>query len=82
MASLRTINTEGLYEISLINSLSGKVGIDLYDMAGNKVKCIYEGLGENLSQLFEVDLTDLEKGVYICNIRSGHSDQSLRMLKR
>ncbi|MEQ8910394.1 MAG: M43 family zinc metalloprotease [Vicingaceae bacterium] len=52
------------------NKAVGQADIYMTDLLGKKVKSIYSGSMGNKEYRFELDLSDLEQGVYLVNIRS------------
>ena len=68
--------------ISWINmKVEGQVRIDLMDLAGRRIRTVYEGLSSN-SDVIESDLSDLAPGVYVYSLSTESGQYNHKVVKR
>ena len=61
--------------------VEGQVRIDLMDLAGRRIRTVYEGLSSN-SDVIESDLSDLAPGVYVYSLSTESGQYNHKVVKR
>lgn len=60
---------------------SGKVKLLLYNLSGQLVRSIYDGVSDtNKDYYFEISSDNLENGIYMLVLRTGHSSKILKII--
>ena len=67
--------------LKLPNKSPNRVQINLYDISGQKVMEVYNGLSVQGQQEFEVDVSHLPNGIYFYHFKVGEEWQYLKTVK-
>ncbi len=74
--------TSNLQKVSLHTQIPVPLQINLHDISGQKVIEVFDGLSVQGRQEFEVDLSQLPRGVYFYHIKAGEEWQYLKTVKQ
>jgi hypothetical protein len=73
-------NNQGNYSIQFSESIQGPVGIEIIDSKGSVSKSIIKS-DYNASEVINLDLSDLQPGIYFCVVSTNNFGKVLKLIK-
>lgn len=73
--------TQKVSNLSLSCQQTARFNIDLYAMNGQQIQSIYSGNLTEGQHLFNLELTDLESGIYFVRVRSEKQEETIKIVK-
>jgi hypothetical protein len=70
----------GFATISLSGNTGDQLHLGIYDMLGNAVTPLLQEANGSISNQFQLDVSGLADGLYVCNLQVGKENQSLRFV--